>query len=189
MLKLQGPAGFVLSGASGSGKTWWTYELFKRDQESRKGGDDGLFEKPFDRVILSYKQYQPLYEKFVQLFPSGVVQLCSGVPWDEIDAIDGQDGRQTALLLDDQMSVLANDMRLSDLFTSGRHRLISPFFFVQNLFLQGKAMVDVHRNANYLLCFRQPRDSQMIHIPEARKMASSTLLFPSGFESADVPQV
>ena len=65
MLKLQVPASFIISGASGSGKTQWIYELFKKNQALRQNGGDGFFEKPFDREILSYKQYQPLYDKFV----------------------------------------------------------------------------------------------------------------------------
>jgi hypothetical protein len=112
MLKLQVPASFIISGASGSGKTQWIYELFKKNQALRHNGGEGFFEKPFDRVILSYKQYQPLYDKFVQLFPPGVAQLNSGMPWDEVDAIDGQDGLHTALLIDDQMSALGEQWQV-----------------------------------------------------------------------------
>jgi hypothetical protein len=105
MLKFQVPASYIISGASGSGKTRWAYELFKKDLELRNSSGEGIFEKPFDRVIISYKQFQPIYQNFVSLFPPGTVQLSSGMPWDEIESLDGSNG-QVACLIDDQMSTL-----------------------------------------------------------------------------------
>ena len=94
----------LLSGSSGSGKTRWAYDLFRKDLELRKNGE-GIFDKPFDRIIISYRQYQPLFDQFVQLFPAGVVEITLGMPWAQLDAIDGTSG-QTACLIDDQMSAL-----------------------------------------------------------------------------------
>ena len=102
MLKFQVPASYILSGASGSGKTRWAYELFKKDQELRDSTGDGYFDKPFDRIIISYQQYQPIYKDFVDLLPTA--QLSSGMPWEDIEALDGS--QQTALLIDDQLSAL-----------------------------------------------------------------------------------
>ena len=160
MLKFQVPGSFVVSGSSGSGKTRWIRDLFKKDHELRQGGGDGMFEKPFDNLILCYQQYQPIYDDIGVLFPK--VHMSQGVAWEEIEALDGT--LQTCLLLDDLMSSLADNMKLSDLYTSGRHKQISPFFFVQNLYVQGKAMKGVHRNVNYLLLFRTPRDARMISV-------------------------
>jgi len=165
MLKFQVPGSFLVSGSSGSGKTRWIHDLLKKDFDLRHGtegssGGKGLFEKPFDNLILFYQQYQPIYDDIAALFPKA--HMSQGVQWEDVDVLDGS--LQTCLFLDDMMSSLADDMRLSDLFTSGRHRLISPFFLVQNLYVQGKAMKGVHRNVNYLLLFRTPRDARMIAV-------------------------
>jgi len=162
MLKFQVPGSLLVSGSSGSGKTRWIHDLLKKDHDLRAGGiaGQGLFEKPFDNLILFYQQYQPIYDDIAALFPKA--HMSQGVQWEDVDALDGS--LQTCLFLDDMMSSLADDMRLSDLFTSGRHRLISPFFLVQNLYVQGKAMKGVHRNVNYLLLFRTPRDARMIAV-------------------------
>jgi len=160
MLKFQVPGSFVVSGSSGSGKTRWVRDLFKKDHDLRQSGAEGLFERPFDNLILCYQQYQPIYDDIAAFFPKA--HMSQGVQWEDIEALDGS--LQTCLLLDDMMSSLADDMKLSDLYTSGRHKLISPFFFVQNLYVQGKAMKGVHRNVNYLLLFRTPRDARMISV-------------------------
>ena len=68
------------------------------------------------------------------------------------------------------MAELANDSRLSKLFTKGsHHQNLSVIFITQNLFHQGKEMRNVHLNSHYMVLFKNPRDkSQIMHL--ARQM-------------------
>lgn len=95
MLKLQVPFSMLLSGASGSGKTFWTYELLKCEN---------VFEKKFDRIVYCYSQYQPVYDKMSESFTLEQFEMTSVIPWEEISEMNGE--KQTLLIIDDQMSEL-----------------------------------------------------------------------------------
>lgn len=102
MLQLQTPFSMILSGASGSGKTRWTYDMLKFDLELRKNSSEGLFEKPFDKIIYAYSTYQPIYDEMAELYPNGRFESSSAVPWTEIESLDGS--LNVLLVIDDKMS-------------------------------------------------------------------------------------
>ncbi|GBM51001.1 hypothetical protein AVEN_162867-1 [Araneus ventricosus] len=70
------------------------------------------------------------------------------------------------IIIDDLMSELSNNDKLTKLFTKGsHHRNLSIIFIVQNIFHKGKEMRDISLNAHYMFLFKNPRDrSQAMHL-------------------------
>ncbi len=124
--------------------------------------DTNILTKPLDKVIVAYSQYQPIYDEIASLYSDdpAKLELTTQVPWDELNELDGT--KNTLVWLDDlmldygwynciwlisvvTMNVSANDKRLSDLFTKGRHRGISILFSVQNFYVKGSVMSNITR--------------------------------------------
>ena len=69
------------------------------------------------------------------------------------------------IILDDLMAEATdNPVRVSRLFTQGRHRNASVILLLQNMFPKGKYNTDICRNAKYLALFRSPSDKKQIGI-------------------------
>lgn len=102
------------------------------------------------RVLWCYGQWQNIYE--TEIASNVDVVYISGFPTD--DDIKEKD----IIILDDLMNELANDNRLSNLFTRGSHHLnLSIFFLTQNLFNQGKFMRNIGLNCHYIILMKSPR--------------------------------
>ena len=91
MLKINLPFSMLLSGASGSGKTYFTRDLLTSD----------IFDKPINKIIYSYSQHQPIYDTLASSFPPDKFELTNIIPWSEIDKMDGS--TNNILVIDDQM--------------------------------------------------------------------------------------
>ena len=105
-----------IAGAPESGKSHFVKQLLETEVE------EGIYEEPFDRVVLCYSKMQDLYIELQSLFErSGKCkfELHSTVPWEDIE--EGYEGN-SLLIFDDMMLDLKNDNRLASLFTRGRHK-------------------------------------------------------------------
>jgi hypothetical protein len=91
------------------------------------------------------------------------IEFNQGIP-DDIDNEDYLDVSQRNLIvLDDLMAQSSKDKRIADLFTKGsHHRNLSITYIVQNIFHQGKEMINISLNAHYIVLFNSPRDKQQI---------------------------
>ena len=78
------------------------YDMLKFDLELRNNSSEGLFEKPFDKIIYAYSTYQPIYDEMAELYPNGRFESSSAVPWTEIESLDGS--LNVLLVIDDKMS-------------------------------------------------------------------------------------
>ncbi|GIX81309.1 hypothetical protein CDAR_405311 [Caerostris darwini] len=89
------------------------------------------------------------------------------------------------IVIDDLMSELSSDTKLTKLFTKGgHHRNLSIIFIVQNIFHKGKEMRDISLNAHYLFLFKNPRDrSQIMHLGR-QLYPSQTKFFREVYEDA-----
>ena len=77
------------------------------------------------------------------------------------------------VVVDDLMSEVAGDKRMSDLFTKvSHHENISVIFIVQNLFYQAKCMRTISINTHYFFLLKNPRDRSQV-------MAFGRQLYPS----------
>lgn len=141
---LRHPFTALLAGPTGCGKT----ELVKKIIEAR-------IIQPFpEKVIWCYGAYQTLFEKIPN------VTFHEGVPSD-LNNISN-----SLIILDDLMSELGSNSKLTHLYTKhSHHRKVSVIFIVQNVFHKGKEMREVSLNSHYLIIFKNPRDqSQMTHL-------------------------
>lgn len=96
--------------------------------------------------------------------------------------------RNALIIIDDLMTELAGDTRLSNLFTKGsHHRNLSVIFITQNFFHQGKEMRNIHLNSHYIVLYKNPRDkSQVTHL--ARQMfPGKTKAFQEIYQDATAP--
>ncbi|GBM90950.1 hypothetical protein AVEN_226667-1 [Araneus ventricosus] len=106
------------------------------------------------KIIWCYGAYQNLYKDMK------TVEFHEGLP-SNINTISN-----ALIVIDDLMSELSNNDKLTKLFTKGsHHRNLSIIFIVQNIFHKGKEMRNISLNAHYMFVFKNPRDqSQVMHL-------------------------
>ncbi|GFY22117.1 uncharacterized protein TNCV_3297611 [Trichonephila clavipes] len=108
---------------------------------------------PFpSNIIWCYGAYQALYREMRG------IEFYEGLPPD-INSLSN-----ALIVIDDLMSELSGDSKLTKLFTKGsHHRNLSAIFVVQNVFFKG--IRDISLNAHYMFLFKNPRDkSQVMNI-------------------------
>lgn len=162
-LKLKHPFTMLVAGPTGSGKTHYVKKLV-----------DHRMIHPFPKTVLwCYGAYQTLYEEMQG------IEFYEGIPTNLNQYSD------TLIIIDDLMSELGNDSKLTKLFTKGsHHRNISVIFLVQNIFHKGKEMRDISLNSHYLVLFKNPRDrSQVMHLGR-QLYPSKTKFFQESYEDA-----
>jgi len=107
------------------------------------------------KIVYYFAEYQPLFEHYEDR-----IKFRHGMP--KSDMID----RLTdALVVYDDLMDEANE-RICRLFTHGsHHRNVSVIFMVQNFFKKNRHMRTISLNAQYIVLFKNPRDSsQFIHL-------------------------
>ena len=68
---------------------------------------------------------------------------------------------ENLLFINDLMTQCQSYERMTRLFSVGcSHKRLSVIFIVHNLFHQGKEMRNISFNTNYIILFKNPRDSQ-----------------------------
>ena len=149
VLKLEVPYTMLVSGQTGSGKSWFVRKLLQNQE--------AMHDKPFERIIYAYSVDQPLYREIQQEVP--MVEFSLGLPEDL-----GLDGRNTLLYLDDLMLELQSSKKLASFFTRMRHENLSTIFIVQNLFFKSTLATTINRNSQYMAIFPNMRDSFMISV-------------------------
>jgi len=140
----------IVAGPTSCGKTRFVFRLI--EHASR------MIDPPPSKIVYCYREYQQLFSKYRH------VEFNRGLP-----SLDDFDGKQTVLLvLDDLMNEA--DQTVPSLFTKGsHHRNVSVVFLAQNLFSKNKFARTISLNAHYMILFKNPRDaSQFAHL--ARQM-------------------
>lgn len=141
---LKGPFTSVVSGPTGCGKSFFIRDLLHHRQE--------MFSPVPDRVIWCYGIYQSLYDEIPD------VTFLEGFPTN----LEEHFGRYTLIIVDDLMSELGNNKRLTHLFTRDSHHTnTSIAFLTQNFFHRGKEMREITLNAHYLFLFKNRRDMSL----------------------------
>jgi len=157
MLPLLHPATFLVSGATGSGKTILVFRLIDAVL------DGELFEPAIKRIWYCYSEWQPKFDEYhrpeVTGDDEGYVYFRKGLPT-ETDAIfDGS--KSSLLVLDDLMSV--TNGFVVDIFTKlSHHRDLSVMYLCQNLFDRNPHHRTISLNSHYILLLKNPRDVQPV---------------------------
>ena len=136
------------------------------------GRETTIHEVP-ENIIWCYGEFQPVYVELSQALPH--LKFIQGFPEDLDVHIDK--AKRNLIILDDLMSEIGNDKRVTALFTKGsHHKNLSVILILQNLFHQSKEMRTISLNSHYLVIFRNPRDkSQINHL--AKQMYPGNIRF------------
>ena len=145
-MSLQHPFTCIIAGPTCSGKTYLVRSIIT---------EKAVYPPP-EKIIWLYAEDQPLYKDLD-------VEFIQGIPADLESRFDGK--TPTLVIIDDLMTQLHSDERLTRLFTVGsHHRNLSVIFIVQNLFHQGREMRNLSLNSHYIILFKNPRDRYQVSV-------------------------
>lgn len=171
--QLKHPFTALVAGPTSSGKTYLVRRILKNHQQLIKGTSGECL-----RVIWAYGQYQDLYRQPVE---NCNIHYVDGLPDSSMIEQIGAE----LIVIDDLMSELANNTKLSSLFTKGsHHRSISVIFITQNIFHQGKQMRDVSLNTKYIIMTKNVRDRQQLATLARQIFPGKTKFFLEAFDDA-----
>ena len=147
------PSTCLISGPTGCGKTSFVSRLVQTC---------GMVRPQPTRIVWVYSEWQDAYENF-QLEQLGVEFRKCAVDTQLYESFSASE--RNLLILDDQMSAASSKDRkeMTKLFTQGsHHRNLTIFYCVQNLFEHGPASRTISLNSQYIVLFKNPRDSSQI---------------------------
>jgi hypothetical protein len=172
-LLLEHPFTMMISGATSSGKTFFTRSLIENLPELMTG----TYHLPL-RVLWCYGIHQGLYDVALSS-PLVKVTYHEGIPDTGFSEYD-------VIILDDMMMDAGDDKRISDIFTKGsHHKNISVIFIVQNVFHQGKQMRNITLNCHYLVLMKNRRDlTQVTRIGSQLYPGSKRCFFADAYKKA-----
>ena len=150
-LTLSSPSTFLLSGCTGSGKTFFIMKMIANSSQ--------MFEHSPEKIYYFYSIWQPIFDRF---HTENKVTFISGLPNEEkIKEIANE--KHNLIIIDDMQINALNDSFISNLFSrESHHRNLTIFLLLQNLFHQGKYGRDISLNTHHLILFRNLRDINQI---------------------------
>lgn len=135
----------LCSGPSGAGKSSFVKSLILKD---------GIEPRP-EKIYWLFAEDQPLYRDLEN------VEFIKGIPENFETFFDSS--LRNLVIIDDMMTELQSDPRMTRLFTVGSsHRNCSFIYIVHNIFAKGTEMRNLSLNSHYLILFKNPRDSLQI---------------------------
>lgn len=142
---LRAPANFIISGSTGSGKTYFLYKLLI----------DWPFQAKPGQMIYFYKVWQPLFEQFMTKFPDMI--FVQGLNLEKIELLEGLEGRTNVCICDDLADTAVKSESFARLFTVyGHHKHMLNFFLTQNPFFKGPLSTTIARNTHYFVLMKTP---------------------------------
>lgn len=142
------PFSMIIAGPTQCGKTVFLKKLLRHAE----------YIKPRPKEIVwcygikSSTQFKDLYKE--SAYP---IQFHKGLP------NVGDIPKNSLVVIDDLMADAAKSKLIASFFTQGmHHNEISIVLLVQNIFCHGKEMRNISLNAQYIVLFKNPRDSQQI---------------------------
>ena len=136
----QQPFTCIVAGPTGCGKTTFVARLLRNAS--------AMIDPPPERVTWYYGEWQTAYENLD--IPN--MRLEEGLP------TSFDNGKRGLVVLDDLMA--ETDSRVTNLFTKKSHHSdTSVIYLVQNLFSKNKESRTISLNAQYMIVFKNPRDS------------------------------
>lgn len=163
-------ASMILSGPSMSGKTTFILKLLQHKHL--------IFDVPPKKVYWYYGVYQP---KLHERLREGNVILKEGLPtsFDKIEP-------NSIIILDDLMNEISSSgQSVTNLFTRvAHHKNCFVILVTQNLFQKGSDSRTQQLNAQYLVAFKNPRDSLQIRVLGSQMYPGKKHYLTSVFEDA-----
>jgi hypothetical protein len=144
MNKLIHPSNILVAGPTGCGKTYFVMKLIMND----------MFTTRFDRIVLVYSEWQPLYDDLRLYRPD--TEFVRELNEDLYHSFDRT--RDNLVILDDQMTSGGSKGTTTNLFVQGsHHRSITIIYLVQNFYEKNKNQRTLSLNTQYIILFKNPR--------------------------------
>lgn len=149
-MRLRHDASMICSGPTQSGKSTFIRRLLLARAN--------LFDRPLDKVYWYYGIPQP--QLHAELREMGA-HLEEGLPTSNFEDIP----EYSLIVMDDLASEMKSNKAVTQLFTRvAHHRHCFIILVTQNLFERGSETRTQHLNAQYLVIFKNPRDSLQIGV-------------------------
>ena len=148
-IKFESPSTWVVSGMTGSGKTFWLYKLLQNK--------DIMFVSPPNNIRYCYSVWQNVFDDMENELN---VTFLEGLP--SVEHIkDIFDGKHNLIYLDDLQHEVSNNKEIEKLFTQlSHHNNLSVIYINQNLYYQGKCARTMNLNTAYTVMLKNPRNIQ-----------------------------
>ena len=163
----------IISGPTGSGKTYWTNRLLKNQ----------MFTEPIASVLYCYGVYQTYFSEMKR--PN--LEFHEGLPnLEKVESL--HDGKFHVIVLDDLMEYIVKSVETQNLFTKYCHHYnITAIFLTQNIFAQGPCARSININTHILVIFANKRDeSQALYLGKQLYPGNSKI-FMEAYEDATSP--
>jgi hypothetical protein len=142
---LKHPFSMLVAGGRKAGKTEFTKSLLR--------SADKLIEPSIERIVWCYAKHQSdLYQDLIEICPG--IEYVEGIPTSLETMFNRK--QKNLIILDDMMDEAAIDIRVSQLFSRGRHDNLSVVFLTQNLFHKNQRSISL--NSDYMIIFKNARD-------------------------------
>lgn len=162
----------MVAGPTSSGKTVLIREILSNFKNIINIHTENL------NVIWAYGQWQSLYDRNIE---NVTCVYNEGLP-SEKDIIEN---KADLIVIDDLMSELSENKKLTHLFTKGSHHLnISIIFISQNLFHKGSQIRTISLNCHYLIIMKNPRDKQQIQCLQKQSFPGKSKYFLESYSHA-----
>ena len=144
LVPFQSGSPIVISGPTGSGKTYFTHKLLKHN----------MFTEPVSSVLYCFGVYQDYFDQMQ--IPN--LEFHEGLPsLEKVQSLN--DGRFHIIVLDDLMEYIIKSVETQNLFTKYCHHYnITAIFLTQNIFAQGPCSRTININTHILIVFANKRD-------------------------------
>lgn len=143
-----------------------------------------MLSPPPQRIVVVYGEWQTEYEHLRKLFPW--IEFLKG-PMQPSLYDSFRPEQNNLLVLDDQMLEAGRTQQLEKYFVQGsHHRNLSVVFIVQNIFEKGKAQRTTSLNSNYIVLYKNPRDSGQAAVLGRQMYPSKWRQFVSAFQTATI---
>lgn len=157
-LPLNYPSSLMISGATGSGKTQFSFKMLQERNALYQDSENKTW-----NILYCYSVYQPLYDIMEDTIPQIVFK--PGLPTDDDinDVLVEGPGERRLLILDDMAEEVFTSQKMRKVFTQDmHHKQIATILMTQNLFLQNKYARTIALNCTYIVIFRNARDESQI---------------------------
>ena len=156
--RLKTPFNCIVSGASGTGKTTFVFNLLSLR--------NALFTKVPEYIFICYKYNQDIYKEMLRReIVNELIPITNDLTYEYIaDKVSPYaKGNGSLVVIDDAMSMISNDFE--QLFTNlSHHQNCSVIFLTQNLFYNDKVYRTMSLNTHYFVIMKNPRDFQQLQV-------------------------
>ena len=163
----------IVAGPTGCGKTTFVARLLRYASS--------MIDPPPETITWCYGQWQPAYATLKQQVPN--VSFEEGLP----DSSMFDPTTRNLVVIDDLMA--ETDVRVTTLFTkTSHHANTSVVYLIQNLFPKNKESRTISLNAQYMVLFKNPRDtSQITHLAKQMYPGRVKFLQESFTDATTIP--